>query len=573
MVYSEFVWSGVVPLAIALEHAGFSRHCENNMLATHMQKGPAAGHYAILSGTSEVMGRKSFTDILDAVNNTNNKSGSKIKVVLLTQVASEGLTLKNVREVHIMEPWYHFNQLEQVIGRAVRTCSHEALPLAERNVTVYLHCAVADEMEGVPTPDEHAYEIAARKLGQIELVEKALRDNAIDCALNINVNYVPPATFGFQTKLNTSQGAKIDWNYGDSVDFKPKCKSSIDLHADNHTSVRHIDAMLTTAIARVRAHLLSHPLGTQVLISDLVAASKMPKDVAKSAVLRLMGPYSHNEQKLVIRLHKDAVIAQKVTKREQGRLLDIPDVEHIQAVRAPAPANAAIAAATAATAASSVAVAVPATAAPGYTQLLSMLPADDGAAKFTLYSMFTRSTFFQFAADVVAGRVSSSERAIRIFDTEGVWTKSGGRITGFVNIFTPRGTFEAYSGVDRASNAQTETLKAVRVFRDIPEKANEMINTIGFFGLKRDRAAAGDNVQLAFQLLMPNSLPGNQRGAYCETKGKDELKNLINTLTPGYFERVAPSKQHDFRKTLCVIINEELRKHNQLMYPPFYKQK
>ena len=630
MVYSEFVWAGVVPLAIALEHAGFSRYGENNMLAG--QGGPrarAAGSYAILSGTSDVMGRKSFTELLETINNPNNKSGSKVKVVLLTQVASEGLTLKNVREVHIVEPWYHFNQLEQVIGRAVRTCSHEALPVQERNVTVYLHCAVAEaEATGaptpdakpgaptpdakpgapttdakpgvaptpdakpgvVPTPDEHAYEIAARKLGQIELVEKALRDNAVDCALNINVNYVPPTTFGFKVMLNTSQGAQVEWTFGDAADMKPKCKSAINLHAVDSgqsaaSSVRHLEAVMPTALARIRAHLHSLPHGTRVPVADLVEASKLPSAFAMTAIMRLVGSQerANATTATIVRLHDDFVILQKITKREKGRLIEIPEAADAppRPVASTSAAPTATPIAAAATAATAAPAAAPSTSAhalrASYTQLLSMLPADDAQAKFTLYSMLTRASFFQLAKDVVAGVVAPNEhanRAVRLLDTEGVWIKErNNRLTGFINIFTPRATFEVYLGQEKASNAQTETLRAARIFQDVPMSAKDTKDTIGYFALKRDRAAAGDDVQLAFQLLMPNSLPGNQRGAFCETKSKGELKTLITALTPDYFDRVKPSKDFEIRKTLCVIIGSELQKHGQLMLPPFYKPK
>ena len=557
MVYSEFVWAGVVPLAIALEHVGFSRYGENNMLATRSKAAPA-GSYAILSGTAEVMGRKSFTEVLEALNHSNNKSGQKIKVILLTQVASEGLSLKNIREVHIMEPWYHFNQLEQVIGRAVRTCSHEALPLEDRNVTVFLHCAVASpEHATSPTADEHAYGIAARKLGQIDLVEKALRDNAVDCALNVNVNYVPPSTFGFGVNLRTSQGAIVEWKFGDRSELKPKCKSSVDLQKDMPvSSLIHMEPIMPTAVSRCKAYLGSFPSGTRVSLPDLIAYTKLPHALAKAAVLRI--PEA--------RIHGNVVVVQALNKRMNGRLIAIP-------VEAEAEAEAV--ASTSQQAPQPAPNAGPSSA--GYEQLLSMLPSDDNLAKFTLYSMLVREQFFNLATSVLAhGVTADTARAVKLFDTEGVWVKGkGGRdIVGFVNVFTPRATFEVFQWqegrLDKASNAQTEKYKKSRMFRDVPEKASELQDTIGFFGLKRDRLTAGDNVQLAFQLLMPNSLPGNQRGAFCETKGRDELKALITTLNPTFFKH-ATDKQYDFRKTLCAVIGPELHKKGQMMYPPFYK--
>ena len=47
---------------------------------------------------------------------------------MITAGGAEGITLKNVRFVHLMEPYWHPVRTEQVIGRAVRICSHQALP-------------------------------------------------------------------------------------------------------------------------------------------------------------------------------------------------------------------------------------------------------------------------------------------------------------------------------------------------------------------------------------------------------------------------------------------------------------
>ena len=53
---------------------------------------------------------------------------------------SEGLDFKFIRQVHVLEPWYNMNRIEQIIGRAVRTCSHKDLPFEERNVEILFIC-------------------------------------------------------------------------------------------------------------------------------------------------------------------------------------------------------------------------------------------------------------------------------------------------------------------------------------------------------------------------------------------------------------------------------------------------
>ena len=54
---------------------------------------------------------------------------------------SEGLDFKNIRQVHIIEPWYNLSRHSQIIGRAIRKNSHINLPDEEQNVEVFEYCA------------------------------------------------------------------------------------------------------------------------------------------------------------------------------------------------------------------------------------------------------------------------------------------------------------------------------------------------------------------------------------------------------------------------------------------------
>jgi hypothetical protein len=182
----------------------------------------------MLSGNQDIMkGGKSLTDLLEDVNAPENQNGARVKVVLITPIAREGLTIKNAREMHVLTPWYNINNLEQVIGRTIRTCSHMQKPLEERNVTVYLHTTVAnDPVTGAPidTADLHSYRISARKLSQTNEVTALLRDKAWDCSLMKNINYMSPGTFDFTVNMKTSQNTTIKgYRYGDSPREMPQC--------------------------------------------------------------------------------------------------------------------------------------------------------------------------------------------------------------------------------------------------------------------------------------------------------------------------------------------------------------
>ena len=98
----------------------------------------------------------------------NNFDGSLCRVFCITAAGAEGLSLKTVRSVHIMEPYWNNVRLEQVKGRAVRICSHMDLEPEEQTVEVYTYCTtIGDGM----VDDESLYKsdgfpaIDAEKLG------------------------------------------------------------------------------------------------------------------------------------------------------------------------------------------------------------------------------------------------------------------------------------------------------------------------------------------------------------------------------------------------------------------------
>jgi hypothetical protein len=65
--------------------------------------------------------------------------------------------LRNVRYVHIVEPYWHPVRIEQVVGRARRICSHQDLPAELRTVNVFLYLMVYSESQLKPlSKDEKA---------------------------------------------------------------------------------------------------------------------------------------------------------------------------------------------------------------------------------------------------------------------------------------------------------------------------------------------------------------------------------------------------------------------------------
>ena len=75
----------------------------------------------------------------------NNWDGGLCKAFCITSAGAEGLSLKAVRGVHIMEPYWNTVRTQQVKGRAVRICSHMDLPADQQNVSIYTYCTTIPE--------------------------------------------------------------------------------------------------------------------------------------------------------------------------------------------------------------------------------------------------------------------------------------------------------------------------------------------------------------------------------------------------------------------------------------------
>jgi hypothetical protein len=147
VVYSTFLDSGLKYVADLLAENGYKpweataqgSTSEAGMEATQdaaLDDSPGADRFAIFSGEQSMEDKQA---ILKTMTHPSNIRGGKIKVLLISKSGTEGLDLKNVRYVHILEPYWNFSLIQQVIARGVRYRSHEALPEDERNVQTIIY--------------------------------------------------------------------------------------------------------------------------------------------------------------------------------------------------------------------------------------------------------------------------------------------------------------------------------------------------------------------------------------------------------------------------------------------------
>jgi superfamily II DNA or RNA helicase len=114
-------------------------------------------------------------------NTKENKLGDVIKIIMISPAGSEGINLKNCRQVHIMEPYWNEVRIEQVIGRAIRQCHHSDLPLADRVVDVFRYKMIRSS--GKETSDEMMEKISRKKNNLLVSFTEAIKEVAVDCEL------------------------------------------------------------------------------------------------------------------------------------------------------------------------------------------------------------------------------------------------------------------------------------------------------------------------------------------------------------------------------------------------------
>jgi len=137
----------------------------------------------------------------------------RLCVFMASSAGAEGITLADVRNVYIMEPYWNPSRIDQVIGRAIRICSHRKLPMDQRTVKVQMYVSVfspdqiknndapnivairrndtspilydgGDEKPKFVSSDEYLYEVAYRKNRVIKNIALIIKQSAVDCEIH-----------------------------------------------------------------------------------------------------------------------------------------------------------------------------------------------------------------------------------------------------------------------------------------------------------------------------------------------------------------------------------------------------
>ena len=331
VIYSRFLISGIIPIAICLEHLGYSREGTNNILKNAeivkdkpVYEGIRNPKYCILtSDKKEYMGNTKIDDLIKIINSDANHDGAKIKVILITPVASEGLSFYNTREIHLIEPWYHFNRADQIIGRGIRNCRHNRLGIEKRNVSVFMHASVNEDANR-ESIDINAFRISTRKYIESKKVDKLIMDNAVDCHLMKNINYFPKSIFKLENiDIQTSQGAVIKYHFGDDAEDEPKC--NVDIRRTINTSgfrseiYKHLLPSIKTALRAIIAGMTDATNTTNTYVDFKMLKDAMggniDNDILMYAIKNILYPSIFLRGKYITR-YKDGLLINPIDIQE-----------------------------------------------------------------------------------------------------------------------------------------------------------------------------------------------------------------------------------------------------------------
>ena len=320
LIYSQYIAAGCIPLALALEELGFSRYGKKSLFAksphppidyqTMKVKGDTAdkdfipAKYAMITGDSNLSPFKNRLE-MKAITEDKNKNGELIKVVIISKAGAEGLDFRNIRQVHILEPWYNLNRPEQVIGRAVRNCSHKDLPFEKRNVELYLYGVQLDKKIDEESADLYLYRKAETKSVKIGIISRILKETAVDCILNSSYNNL---SFNERVPQQLStQNKNIKFNIKDKpfsalCDYMKKCtygctpnKKITDINDDTY-SEEFIVMNMDKIIQRIRVIMKEQFVFKR---DDLIRRIKAKKDYPLQQIYTALSKLTNDQNEYI----------------------------------------------------------------------------------------------------------------------------------------------------------------------------------------------------------------------------------------------------------------------------------
>lgn len=146
--------------------------------------------FAILTGAVKIEERER---IIAQFVSTDNIRGELIALLLVSATGAEGLDLKCLRYLIMMEPYWVWNRFAQFFARGPRIGSHDLLPTEERNCQPLLFLSIPPKSESsmvdnneiyVETTDTELYKEACVNRDAVASFVGANKEVSIECMMN-----------------------------------------------------------------------------------------------------------------------------------------------------------------------------------------------------------------------------------------------------------------------------------------------------------------------------------------------------------------------------------------------------
>jgi hypothetical protein len=181
IVYSQFLDHGINTLASILEVLGLY----------NIHKNPTADGYKFCIISGEITEDQRL-DILMRLKDPANIDGHLLFLLLISKSGALGVSTLNMMHVHIIEPYWNYSLIEQVIFRAARLNSHKNNP----NKLVIPYIYLADPLNrdnktaDMLSVDRIRYKQTLNNKYITELYRDILKRVSIDCTVNWKKNCI-----------------------------------------------------------------------------------------------------------------------------------------------------------------------------------------------------------------------------------------------------------------------------------------------------------------------------------------------------------------------------------------------
>jgi len=194
-IYDEYVSAGgggAINLALVLQTQGFVWAKSANQIQKPDSKGRK--RFCIITSDSETLSNpKEIQKFINSFNEPDNKYGERCQIIIGSRKIAEGITIKNIRQGHIVMGHWNIPSIDQALGRIFRVGSHDAFEEHEKIIKIYKHAAVKKGENGEKYSKEETIDIKVYKIGENKeyyntQIYRLLKEVSWDCPLTYERN-------------------------------------------------------------------------------------------------------------------------------------------------------------------------------------------------------------------------------------------------------------------------------------------------------------------------------------------------------------------------------------------------